>query len=376
MSTNQIAKTQSGLSNVKKWIESDAFKEQIARSLPTHMTADRFTRIALTAMMRTPKLMQCTQESVLNCLMALSQYGLEPDGRRAHLIPYKTTCTLVLDYKGISELVHRSGLVSTVQCDVVCDKDVFRSSKGYVIDHEVDYRKDIKERGDAYAAYCIVKLKDGTEKCEIMAKHEIMAIRDRSSGWRAFKAGVADQSTWDPKEPVIEREMWKKTVFKRASKWLPWSPEIRDAIEREEDDDERLKRIIESTAVKHIEGSKSDALAKALQDRLTHAESDAEPADEPPGDGDPSEDLAEQVEPSRIQELRDWLESQMVETSSCNEDASVVKCELNGRTIYITSVPDFQPPSNQPEAFVVSADDEGTLDVLKDAVYKARKAAK
>lgn len=204
---------------VKDIIQSDDFKAQVARALPRHMTPDRFLRIALTAALKTPKLLECTPESVCSCLLTCSQLGLEPDGRRAHLIPYGTTCTLVPDYKGLAELTIRTGLVSNLHADVVCENDVFEYDKGEIKTHTIDFRKP---RGDVYAVYAICRLKDGSEKAEVMSKADVELIRQRSrSGGNG--PWVTDWS-----------EMAKKTVFKRLSKWLPMSPEVRDAIEVED----------------------------------------------------------------------------------------------------------------------------------------------
>lgn len=207
-------------------LTDDKFKEQLARALPAHMTADRMLRIITTATMRTPALFKCTQESFANCALNLSQFGLEPDGRRAHLIPYRnnkagtTECTLIIDYKGLVELIMRSGLVSSIHADVVCDADVFEYNMGEITKHVINFREP---RGKAYAAYAACRMKDGTSKTEVMTVEEIERIRKRS---RAGQSGpwVTD---WN--------EMTKKTVFRRLSKWLPLSAEYRDAVEKDGD---------------------------------------------------------------------------------------------------------------------------------------------
>jgi recombination protein RecT len=160
----------------------------------------------------------------MQCLLNLSQMGLEPDGRNAHLIPYGKECTLIVDYKGYAELVMRSGLVASIHADKVCENDVFVVDLGEIKEHRIDYKAD---RGKPYAYYCRVKMKDGTTKCEVMTRAEVEAIRGRS---RAGSSGpwVSDFD-----------EMAKKTVFRRCQKWLPISPEIRDALEKDDD------RIIE-----------------------------------------------------------------------------------------------------------------------------------
>lgn len=226
MSNTAITEQQGSL---KQILNSDAGRAQFAAALPKHMAPERFCRVAITALTRTPKLGECTRESFFKCLLDLSAMGLEPDGRRAHLIPYGKECTLVVDYKGIAELVMRSGLVGSIHADKVCENDGFDVDRGKVIRHKVDYRKP---RGEAYAYYVLVSFKDGSEKSEVMTRDEVEAIRKRS------KAGNSGpwQTDYD--------EMAKKTVFKRASKWLSLSPEIRQAVEHGDEDDRLANNTI------------------------------------------------------------------------------------------------------------------------------------
>ena len=113
------------LATLKQTLSGPAMREQFARALPKHLSPERFCRIAITALTRTPKLADCTQESLMKCLLDLSAFGLEPDGRRAHLIPYKDQCTLVIDWKGLAELAMRSGIIAKLHADVVCENDEF-----------------------------------------------------------------------------------------------------------------------------------------------------------------------------------------------------------------------------------------------------------
>lgn len=228
--SNAITKTQ----DIKSLINSDSMREQFSRALPKHLDAERFCRIAITATTRTPKLMDCTPASVMKCLLDLSAMGLEPDGRRAHLIPYENRkegyieCQLIVDFKGIAELVMRSGLVSFIHADKVCEGDIFEVDCGEIKKHVIDY---LKPRGKAYAYYALVHFKDGGKKSEVMTRDEVESIRKRS------RAGTSGPWVTD------FDEMAKKTVFRRCSKWLQLSPEIRDALEKDDDRiDERAMR--------------------------------------------------------------------------------------------------------------------------------------
>lgn len=222
-------------SDIKTLLTSDDFKSAIAQILPKHLTPDRMARVAISCLTKTPKLAECTKESFFGCMMSLSQLGLEPDGRRAHLIPYGNTCTLIIDYKGLVDLIMRTGNVSNVHADVVCKSDVFVYNCGEIERHSIDFSK---ERGEMYAVYCIITFKDQTKKTEVMSKLEVDKIKSRS---RAGSAGpwVTDYN-----------EMAKKTVFKRASKWVQLSSEVADAIrvddEPYKDDENKPKKRVQA----------------------------------------------------------------------------------------------------------------------------------
>jgi recombination protein RecT len=209
----------------KDWVSHDSFKAQLAAALPKHLTPDRFIRVLLTATMRTPLLLECTQESLFKGVFDCAAMGLEVDGRRAHLIPFKNNekrcveAQLIIDYKGLVELAMRAGGVSSIHADVVCENDEFTEETGQVV-HKIDRRKP---RGKPYAAYCKITFKDGGSKTEVMGAEDIEKIRQRS------KAKNAGPWVSDP------GEMWKKTVARRALKWVPLSPEIREHIEKDDE---------------------------------------------------------------------------------------------------------------------------------------------
>lgn len=229
MSSAPITKSETKAASPKKifqqLVDSETFKTQIAMALPKHLTPDRFIRVLMTATIKNPKLLECTQESLFKGIFDCAAVGLEIDGRRAHLVPYKNNrkqcmeAQLIVDYKGLAELAMRSGVVSNIHADLVCENDEFEYDRGELKKHKIDYRKD---RGEPYAAYSIIRMKDGGEKVEVMSRPEIERVRARS------KSGSDGPWVTD------EGEMWKKTVFKRASKWVPLSSELRAVIESED----------------------------------------------------------------------------------------------------------------------------------------------
>ena len=90
---------------LRQHLSSPSFSAEVSKALPKHLTPDRFLRVALTALTKTPKLADCDQASFFSALLTLSQFGLEPDGRRAHLIPFDNKkrgvleCQLIIDFK-------------------------------------------------------------------------------------------------------------------------------------------------------------------------------------------------------------------------------------------------------------------------------------
>lgn len=117
---------QTALSPVAKFSHVlDKMKPQMALALPKHMNADRMARLALTAFSTTPALQQCSTQSIIGSLMVAVQLGLEPGiNGQGYLIPYKTTCTFVPGWKGLVDLVARSGR-ATVWTGVVFEGDEF-----------------------------------------------------------------------------------------------------------------------------------------------------------------------------------------------------------------------------------------------------------
>lgn len=207
-------------------IANPSVREKVAEALPRFYTPDQFLVIVQTAINRNPKLEECTPESFMVALLTAAQMGVPVDGRHGHLIPRKNgktgnvDCQFQADYKGLVRLVRMNDAVSDIYADLVCEADTFQLRKGLHRDiiHEVDIRQP---RGPILGAYAVIQYKDGTPSFDFMQRCEIEMIRDRSDGWRAYKAGRAASSTW----LTDEGEMFKKTVLKRLLKLADLSPD-------------------------------------------------------------------------------------------------------------------------------------------------------
>jgi len=211
----------------------DKLKPQMALALPKHVTADRLARIALTELSRVPKLRDCTESSLMKCIMVASQLGLEP-GLLGHvyLIPYGKEATLIIGYKGMIDLARRSGQIESIEARVVragekCDIHYGTDSH---IHHVID--PFLSETAKAIGYYAVAKFVNGGKQFDFMSIGEIEKCRQSS------KAGQSGPwvSHYD--------EMAKKTVIRRLFKYLPISIEIQQAINLDEAEEANMQKAI------------------------------------------------------------------------------------------------------------------------------------
>lgn len=201
-------------------------RDQLAQLVPKHLTVERLMKVAVGALMKSPNLQKCTPTSLMNCFIGAAEVGLEPGGvlGHAYLVPYGDTATLIIGYRGLIELMRRTGELASIRCVVVHEKDTFKLTEGIeqTIRHEPFLAGDA---GSLKFVYCVAKLKDGSVQVELMTRHQIEEIRKRS---RAGQSG--------PWVTDFE-EMAKKTVLRRAAKYLPVASErFQKAIEIDDGD--------------------------------------------------------------------------------------------------------------------------------------------
>jgi len=191
-------------------------------------------RVALTAMTRVQNLDKCDQQSIARCLLDLAQLGLEPDGRFAHLLAFRNNkrntyeCQLIVDYRGYVQLAYRSGMVKSIYADVVHEGDDFAFERGHVVRHtKWEWRSKSSRpemRGALIGVYASVYLVNGGEAHLALTVDEVNAVRARSKS--------RDDGPWKTDFEAMAR----KTAFKRLTKWIPLSAEIRSALEADDDD--------------------------------------------------------------------------------------------------------------------------------------------
>ena len=240
----------------KQYLQSQHFIQAIDDALPKHIDRPRYFRCLKVCFNKQPKLWNATHDSIYESSVKLAYLGLYPDGRQGHLLPYNNRkagtveCQAMVDYKGFIELAYRSGEVSSIHADVIYEGDIFEVDLGIIKRHVPWYfRKDAErpdKKGKCVGAFCIVKMRHA-EKHEVMDSDQLDSIRSRSQS--------RDSGPW----VTDTDEMRKKTVFRRASKWIPISPDVSAALA---DDDDILEVEIPKRSIS-IESLRKPAIESA-----------------------------------------------------------------------------------------------------------------
>lgn len=205
----------------------ERMKPQIARALPKHMDPERLTRIVLTTLRTTPKLLECTPQSLLAAVMLSAQLGLEP-GPLGHcyFVPFRnkrtgnTDVQFIVGYKGYIDLARRSGTIVDIAAREVCEHDHFEFEYG--LEERLIHRPALTGRGAPIAYYGVAHFRDGGHMILVMSREDIEAYRRRSR--------ASDDGPW-----VSDYDaMAKKTVIRRMASFMPLSVEVARAVAQDE----------------------------------------------------------------------------------------------------------------------------------------------
>jgi recombination protein RecT len=194
----------------------DMYQGEIAKALPSVMKAERFARMATTAITKTPRLAECTPQSFIGALLTAAQLGLEPNTPlgQAYLIPYRNNkgncyeCQFQIGYKGLIDLCNRSGEVKNIEAHIVYENDEFEFEYG--LENKLKHKPCMNNKGEAVWVYALYRLNNGGYGFEVMSVEDAMAHGRKYS--KSF-----DSSPWKSNP----EEMMKKTVLKKVLKYAP-----------------------------------------------------------------------------------------------------------------------------------------------------------
>lgn len=164
-------------------------------------------------------------DSLMKALHEAATLKLVPTGvlGSAYIVPRSNRQTgrkeayFQIGYRGLIELVMRSGHVSKCEARVVHEKDTF--ALFYGTNPRVDHTPFIDgDPGKVRGAYFVAFMRDGSTVIEYMSVDQINAIRERSP--------AKNSGPW----VTDYEEMCRKTVTRRGVKYLPMSIEVQQAV--------------------------------------------------------------------------------------------------------------------------------------------------
>lgn len=250
----------------------DAKMPEIAQMLPEGMSADRFRRVVVQALVRNPDLWQCTPVSVVSAIVESAQIGLEPTGvlGRAWMLPYNVKqangqwakeAKLIVGYRGYAELAWRADrILVTTGAVREGDEFAYRRGTGKYLHHAPASDDPEREASDDNITnfWAMYQLPDGREDFDVMSRRAVERIRERAKH----------------KNPVWDSdfgEMGRKTVLRRLLKVAPLSPEVQRVLARDEE-------IDFDTPVERVP-AKRDGLRDRISERTAALRS--EPTEQP-----------------------------------------------------------------------------------------------
>jgi recombination protein RecT len=188
---------------------------------PSHVTPERMSRIALNVIRTNPKLLECDINSLMGGVLEAAKLGLEPGLMgQCYLIPFQkkqngkvvsVEAQFIIGYKGLIDLVRRSGQVSTIEARTVYQKDVFEFEYG--LESKLVHKPAMIDKGEAIAYYAVCKLKDGGSSFLVMSKQEMDQYKDNYA-----------KSKYGPWANEFDA-MARKTCLRQLIKYLPISVE-------------------------------------------------------------------------------------------------------------------------------------------------------
>lgn len=234
----------------------EKLKPQLRDALPRSMDADRFARVVMTEVRKTPRLLECEPASFLAAVFTAAQIGLEIGSHlgEAFVLPFRnnrkgtTEATLIIGYKGLVKLMWESEQIASLSDVIVHEKDFIEYRQGD--DESIVHRpfvppveilgklssgatltkeqREALDPGPAVAYYAIIEMKNGGRRRAFMWASDAYRHRDQFA-----RNADRDDSVWKTNFDA----MALKTVIRKAAKLAPRSierPSLQQAIALDE----------------------------------------------------------------------------------------------------------------------------------------------
>jgi recombination protein RecT len=226
---NEVVVSKSREAIIKFELNISNYEKKILPSLlEKHgISVSQFVQVVVSELKKSEKLQQAFIEnpsSMFASILAGAEIGLIPSDMigEFYLIPrntkqadgkYRQTVTPLIGYKGLVNILLRSGDITRIHTEVVYEGDVFEPVYGLEpnIIHKPNF--DVPRTADKIKyAYAVAKLKSGEYQFAVMTRSEIQAVQ---------KMGKYENDLYFNDKMGINRWMERKCVLIQLSKMLP-----------------------------------------------------------------------------------------------------------------------------------------------------------
>ena len=332
----------------------EAYRDEFTKLLGSSVDPEVFMSVAYEAARSNPDLLEValqSPDSLMKALHDAASLKLVPNGvlGSAYIVPRRNSKTnrkeanFQVGYRGLVELIIRSGHVSHVESRIVYENDEFSLSYGTSpgIRHEPDLFAD---RGKVKGAYAVAFMRDGTTAIEFMSVAQIDKVKSRAT----------TQAIWSSDY----EEMCRKTVVRRLAKMLPMSVEVQRAVELD-DRGEGFGEVVATVEAVPKQAAKS--LAGRIRQQITSSEpeppktngkaaaaplegtvvesEDAKPVEQAPTEEPPAQEQEPPAEPKKAKPRRSTDKASAAESAAVSGDEDTIEPSAD--------VPDGEPESDK-----------------------------
>ena len=227
-------------------------KTQIQAVLPTNMDWKRFARVTIEALTRNPKLATATPDTLALSIMKAAADGLEPDGEKACIVPYRNKNRVEAQYQkmygGVLEHCYRTQMYEVITYGVVHEGDHFVYKRGFP-DHFLEHEPAAGDRGPVIGYWAGYKLKGGGYDFVYLPKEVALA-----HGRKFSKQFNNSDGPWQTNTDA----MCIKTALLQVVKYAPKSREpmalpAQGAHKPPADDDADFMRVVGNERISGME---------------------------------------------------------------------------------------------------------------------------
>jgi recombination protein RecT len=207
--------------------------QRIQAAMPTGVKAALITRTFMAEVRRNYKLAACKPETLRECFEQMVLTGLDvghPITAKAYLIPYGDEAQFQVGYKGVKEMIRRSGQ-GTLIMEEVREGDEFQDRGSAQLPHHVRSLKPDRHRQKLTHVFAAYVPHVGLPVVSVWSVERCMDHRDRYS--KGFKGKKDD--AWHPDNPAFPVMCMKCPVMYLAGRGdLPLSSDVAAIVAREE----------------------------------------------------------------------------------------------------------------------------------------------